>query len=150
MTTCSQCEPHAIRVFQGLAIKCRNNYRVAVKQVRLLISTLLLALFALNFGAEIFASRDTSFVCTDQVQSSKNQITHSSITTSDEGQKETKTSNCADPCHFGQSHVGHGAFVSGNGVLSLHPIDQIVIHQLRPQSLVDGPFLEGLRRPPRA
>lgn len=112
-------------------------------------SFLLFMVFVLSFVAEAFATEDLQITCDERtVFSSLERPT--SVSVSKSISKATQKAPCADPCHFGQCHFGHCAFVliQSVGLARNDAID--IAHGISPDFILDGPFLDGLRRPPRA
>jgi len=105
------------------------------------VSILLLFFFGLSFTLNSFAS---DFSCTEslEIQSSFSEEHRPSA------QESTQTP-CGDPCHYGHCHFGHCSFVFSERPLRLAAQDLSNLFYVMDQSMVESPFLEGLRRPPR-
>lgn len=127
-----------------------SRYSVYVKHFRLVISLLMLAVFGLSISAEVFATDSGSLVCFDVLQVS---IVGSSASVS--SAKTTSTANnedetpCSDPCHYGSCHFGHCSFAISGNFVRLQTSDRLIEPASFNQNLVEGPCLEGPRRPPR-
>jgi hypothetical protein len=120
-----------------------------VKQLRLFISILMLAIFGLGIAAEALATDSLTLICSDSIEAS-NDNSQSSITSN-----PTRTVAdhdklpCGDPCHYGTSHFGHGSFSVSAASIKLASVDQTIEPSAFSHNLVEGPCLEGPRRPPR-
>lgn len=62
---------------------------------------------------------------------------------------DDKNKNCADPCHIGQIHFGHGSFPSSGIKIRYLSISSTVKPNQALLFRLDEPTLGGLRRPPR-
>jgi len=124
-----------------------------VRCFHLVVSFLLISAFALSLGVEAFATENCSWVCTDEVR-----VTgiDQSISIMSDNSRETNNPGsqdkfpCADPCHFGQCHFGHCGFVPASNQFPLQLRVKSAGHRLLAQTVIEAPFLEGPRRPPRA
>jgi len=110
----------------------------------------MLAVFGLSISAEAFAD-STSLSCTDTLQVSveTGEPSVSSGPTHSSSKKTEEQAPCNDPCHYGSSHFGHSSFTVLGTSVRLHALDQMIQPASFNQNLVEGPCLEGPRRPPR-
>lgn len=113
---------------------------------------LLVILLMLNIGAGAFASELPSSICSEQIEATIAQDTnhsahshYASLKVSDQHQ-----SQCADPCHFGQSHIGHCSFMASSSDIRLAEAPFGNLHAFPRLVRIEEPYLDGLRRPPRA
>lgn len=131
---------------------CPVYLNSTVRNLRFFISTVLLLTFAFTLGEETFgASEHYLLICQSEfANSSQSGLDDfaSQQNCSEQGQ-ERHSQKCSDPCHFGQSHFGHLSFFAANSVLSYPDITLFLSKFFFSQSMIEGPTLEGPRRPPR-
>lgn len=111
------------------------------------ISVLLLSALGVSLGGDVFANshnRECSLTSTKSIMENSKAI---SAKNCDEGGQSEN--HCSDPCHLGQSHLGHGFFVFASVNLSLTSISASNYGVLAPSNFLDSAMLEGLQRPPR-
>lgn len=122
-----------------------------MKHFRLFISMLMLTVFGLSISAEAFASESSSLICSDvlQVSIEDGHASMSSSTPNKATDKNEDKAPCSDPCHYGSCHFGHCSFAVSGTAVRLQAIDQVIKPNSFNQNLVEGPCLEGPRRPPR-
>jgi hypothetical protein len=58
-------------------------------------------------------------------------------------------SHCSDPCHTGQSHFGHSLYNTAELRVQFLLDSSTEVKNSRSQSALQGPVLEGRRKPPR-
>ena len=114
------------------------------------VSFLMVLAFGLNISAEALANSD-SLVCRDSLQiSSVSKISHSYLNSDVSSSRQSKDhSPCDDPCHFGQCHFGHCSFIHFGTSFDVRKLEQPADLIVTNQFMIEGPVLEGPRRPPR-
>lgn len=105
-------------------------------------AVVLLMIFFAVIGAQTFVTKGS--VCRDDVPVSAQAASsiHAAGECSDHADE--------DPCHFGKCHFGHCAFVFVDDADRAPDVFVAMTGPVRPEILFEGPFLDGLRRPPRA
>lgn len=139
------------RYFKLLAIFLRvSNFIRAVKSLRLLTSILLLLILGLSLGEEVFG--DSEHVITWQggsVPSFNSPESDAVYPQLCDKQGQENHSKCSDPCHLGQCHLGHCSFPMLQSDINLQVFEFKDSKTVFSQTMVEGPTLEGPRRPPR-
>lgn len=124
-----------------------------MQQIKAFVSILLIAVFGITLGAEAFAS--DALICSDErkivSESDSSKLISAELHSTEKKSAPSQgTGNsCSDPCHFGRCHFGHCSFAFSGSDLHFHVADTIIEATGLRQSIVDAPFLEGPRRPPR-
>lgn len=121
-----------------------------MKVIQLLIVGILLANFGVTLGADIFEKDSHIAISTSDVseyqEHQEHDRQHKDVSCDSDS---TDKNHCPDPCHLGQPHFGHTAFVLANSRILFARVEiaaaNINITQLR----IEAPFLEGPRRPPK-
>lgn len=122
-----------------------------MRHIRTFISVLLLSFFGLSLAADLFAS--DSRVCLDdlgiQISAAGDSSAQALAGGNQPNSHDSEKNDCGDPCHYGRCHLGHCSVVFSEAPVRLQALDlTIEAHSLN-QSVVEAPFLEGPRRPPR-
>lgn len=128
---------------------CQLGYSMRVKAMKTFVSVLLLSFFGLSLAADAFAS--DSMLCLGEVAAglSASDTSPSQVLSQESESHESENADCSDPCHYGRCHFGHCSVVFSNSYVRLQVLDlDITVHSLK-QSMIEAPFLEGPRRPPR-
>lgn len=63
--------------------------------------------------------------------------------------EHTEHSDCSDGCHTGPCHFGHCLVVISNAYVSFATIDDLENIYAFSKSLIEGPYLDGPRQPPK-
>jgi hypothetical protein len=134
--------------FQHLLGGPISRYAFRVHYVKTFTAILMIALFGLTLGSEVFASHSEFVSCSASGSAEGARIeAHSS------DRLVTPTCNesdCADPCHLGQCHLGHCSFSFTDNTVRLHAIDQKIENAVLNYAILGAAVLKGLRRPPRS
>jgi hypothetical protein len=121
-----------------------------VKLIRFLVVGILLFNLGITLGADLFGKEPhvalTSEEVNDYRKHNLHEAGHSNLGCDS---KAPEKSHCPDPCHLGQPHFGHTAFLGSTSSLSYALFNTEVPTFASERSIVDGPFLEGPRRPPK-
>lgn len=114
---------------------------------RLLIMILMLNFFSVVIGADPVASASADLFCGRGSASQKN----ASISASGDfdHSENSQPSDCSDPCHVGGCHFGHCPFPILSEMFYFYSLTNHVGFQTI-NRIPEDPFLQGLRRPPRA
>jgi len=119
--------------------------------MKLFISGLLLLTFGFTLGSEAFG--DSHIVVCEAGASVSGIESPSHVDSVQRDSKkpspEKHAANCADPCHMGQGHFGHCAFVSGVSEVKILVADLTIVSHAISQASAENAVLDGLRRPPR-
>lgn len=121
-----------------------------MKVIHLLVIGILLANFGVTLSADVFERDSHIAISASEVSNYQEHQAHDREHKDVSCDSDSKDKNhCPDPCHAGQPHFGHTAFLLGNAkVVFAHAeaeASNINVTQFR----VDDPFLEGPRRPPK-
>jgi hypothetical protein len=118
---------------------------------KLTIAYLILVTLGFTLGAESFgkvahaASCETNAIFAHAHEGPSASSIHSDAGLTQSGDEE----NCPDPCHASDCHFGHCSFVIAPTALSLVARAPQKLTLSYSASIVGGPALMGLRRPPR-
>ncbi len=63
--------------------------------------------------------------------------------------EHAERSDCSDGCHTGPCHFGHCLVVPSNAFVKYATIEKLENLHAISKSLVEGPYLEGPRQPPK-
>lgn len=86
---------------------------------------------------------------TEEVSSYVKHNTEESHTDLSCNSESPEKNHCPDPCHLGQPHFGHSAFLGSIPTVKYFHLEVEAADGFANHSIVDGPFLEGPRRPPK-
>lgn len=112
---------------------------------------MLLLTFAFALGEEAFGDSRHLIACQGgfSISSEASHDESSFQKNCGEQGQEKQSQKCSDPCHVGQSHFGHCSFLAANSALNYPAFSHSCLKSFLSLIMVEGPTLEGLRRPPR-
>jgi hypothetical protein len=119
--------------------------------VKRFISALLIAAFGLSLVAdavfaETHAEHDSLAITSSCATNLDGE--HSIVVVDSYRVPPLQKANCADPCHAGVTHFGHGAMVLSSNSVPFQGDIKIGFGPFE-HAVIASPDLEGLRRPPR-
>lgn len=125
-----------------------------MRKIRSLVSCILLLTLALAFGQEAMGGTQHLDECATsfQTHASEESEHHSAALEACDNSDTTNhrpSEDCKDPCHVGHCHFGHCFFISAKANLNELGLIGSQVQCAFSQNRIDGPSLDGLRRPPR-
>lgn len=118
-----------------------------MQQVKKFTAILVIALFGFTIGTEIFASHSEFLSCDEAIELkvADNGVQNDALLQ----HSEAGDSTCADPCHLGQCHFGHCSVVFSSSSICCLSVEPVSVARFFSFQMINGPALEGLRRPPK-
>lgn len=119
-----------------------------MKPIRLFVVAILLLNLGVTLGADFFGKEAHLALTVEEVNDyRKHNLQDANHLGCDSSTPEK--SHCPDPCHLGQPHFGHIAFLSSISSLAYIHFENGLPAVRFKSNMIDGPFIEGPRRPPK-
>lgn len=122
---------------------------ISVKSLRRVVSILLLSVFGLLLVTESLTASTHQTSCENEAIHSAGEQGPVAQLLCDDPHASDQHEKCTDPCHVGLCHIGHCSFVSNQTDVQMSHANLASVVSGFSQTAVEGPVLEGLRRPPR-
>ncbi len=117
--------------------------------MQLFIVAILIGNMGLTLAADFFEKESHIAISLAEVNDFKQHQSEDKHTGVSCDSENPEKSHCSDPCHLGQPHLGHASFLCSSTHLTYALFDSGVSAFSFKQNIIDGPFLEGPRRPPK-